>query len=490
VGAFFSHDGREIAFFAEDELRRMPVGGGPTTRVVSASSGHSGCWGPDGTILYTRWLGPEAGLWTVAAGGGEPRRLHAAAQRADLRAFPTFLPDGKHYLFLKGGMGGEIGKRMACVASTSGGDPDCFAACDSAPAYSGTGHVVCVRRGALVALPFDAKTLRVAGEAVTMAPDVRWFGPPGTASFAVSADGRLLVHEPAPGPSRLAWLDRNGRELGGLGEPARYGQFSLSHDGRRVAVEVWSQEKGNRDLWTLDVASNVSTRLTFDPREANSPVWSPDGRRLAFGQVLGDPPDVAVRTLEGGSVATILKAPGVQTPKDWSPDGRLIAYDDFMISRRDQRQVWLVSLDGRNRRFRETPASTYHPRFSPDSRTLAFVSEESGRPEVYVAPVDGGGEARRLSRSGGLLPRWRADGRELFFFQPDGMMISVDPGAASAPLRLLFHVDGVIGFDFDYDVAADGQHFLVRLSPQPEGSLGLRAALHWVRGPAAGAVNP
>ncbi len=196
------------------------------------------------------------------------------------------------------------------------------------------------------------------GEAVTVAPDVRWFGPPGTATFARVGRRPAARARAGAGPSRLAWLDRNGRELGRLGEPARYGQFSLARDGRRVAVEVWNQEMGNRDLWNLDVASDVSTRLTFDPREANSPVWSPDGKRMAFGRVLGDPPDVAVRTLDGGSVVTILEAPGVQTPKDWSPDGRLIAYDDFMISRRAQRQLWLVSLDGQNRRFRETPAST------------------------------------------------------------------------------------------------------------------------------------
>ena len=488
VGAFFSPDGRDIAFFADDQLRRIPVAGGPTTLVTSAVAGHSGTWGKGGTILYTRWLGPEAGLWAVPAGGGEPRRLHAVASRADLRGFPSFLPDGEHYLYLQGGMGGEVGDRKVCVAAISGGDPDCFAACDSAPAYSGTGHVLCVRRGALVALPFDAEALRPAGEAVTAAPDVRWFGPPGSASFAVSADGRVLAHEPAPSASRLAWLDRNGRELDLVGEKARYGQLSLTRDGRLLVVEIWSQETGSRDLWTIDVVSNVSTRLTFESREANSPVWSPDGKRLAFGRVLGDPPDVAVRSLDGKRVDTILEAPGVQLPMDWSSEG-LIAYEDYMVSRRDQRQLWLVSLDGQRRHFHEVPASVHSPRFSPDGRTLAFVSEESGRAEVYLAATDGSGAPRRLSRSGGLLPRFRADGRELFYFQLDGMLVSVDPAAPGATQRPLFRLDGVKGFDFDYEVSADGQRFLARLSPEPEGSLGLRLALDWTRG-LAGATAP
>ena len=488
VGAFFSPDGREIAFFAEDELRRIPVGGGPTTRIASAVSGHSGTWGTGGTILYSRWLGPEAGLWAVSAAGGEPRRLHAVTDRVNLRAYPSFLPDGEHYIYLRGGMGGEVGTRKVCVAGLSGGEPDCFGDCDAAPSYSGTGHVLCVRRGALVATPFDAKSLRPAGEAVTAAQDVRWFGPPGTASFGVSSDGRLLAYEPAPSPSRLAWLDRNGRQIALVGEPARYGQLSLTRDGRLLVVEIWGQERGSRDLWTIDLASDVTTRLTFEAREANSPVWSPDGKQLAFGRVLGDPPDVAVRSLDGKRVETILKAPGVQLPMDWSSDG-LIAYEDYMVGRRDQRQLWLVSLDGERRRFREIPASVHSPRFSPDGRTLAFVSEESGRGEVYLAATDGSGAGRRLSRNGGMMPRFRADGRELVYFQHDGMLVSVDPAVPGAPPHPLFRVDGVRGFDFDYEVSADGQRFLVRLSPEPEGSLGLRLALDWTRG-LASAVAP
>jgi Tol biopolymer transport system component len=491
--AFFSPDGREFAFFAGEELRRAPVAGGPSTLVTSAPSGHSGTWGLDGTILYTRWLGPGAGLWAVNAGGGEPRQLHAAARRGDLRAFPAFLPDGIHYIFLQGGMGGEVGKRRACVASTAGGEPECFGACDSAPSFSDTGHVVCVRRGELVALPFDAERRKVAGDAVALASGARWFGPPGTATFAVSRDGRLLAYEPPTSPSRLAWLDRNGRELGQLGEPARYGQLGLSRDGRRLVAEIMSQATGGRDLWVLDVATNVATRLTFDARDASSPVWSPDGTKVGFGYVSGEPPDVAVLTPEGGQVRTIMEAPGVQIPRHWSPDGRLIAYEDYMVSRRDHRQIWLVSMDGERRRFRDRPVSVHSPRFSPDSRLLAFVSEESGREEVYVAAVDGSGVPRRLSRNGGLRPRWRSDGREIFFFAPDGTLLALDAATADASPRPLFHVDGVTSWDFDYDVAPDGQRFLVRLSPEAEGSLGLRVVLNWASGlaraPAAGSGN-
>jgi len=477
---FFSPDGRDLAFFAADELRRIALAGGPPTRIFAAPSGNAGTWSADGTILFTRWIGPQAGLWAVPTTGGEPRLVAPAATMAELRAFPSSLPDGRHYLFLRGAFGGPVGERRACVASLDGGEPDCFTACDSQSTYVATGHLLCLRGDTLVAQPFDLERLRVAGEAFAVAEDVRWFGPTGAAVFAASADGRLVAHEPAARPSRLVWVDRDGRRLGTLGEPARYGRVELTLDGRRAGVEIWSRETGGRDLWSIDAVSGIATRLTFEPVDANSVVWSPDGSRVAFGQAHQGPPDVVALALASGQIEPLLRAPGVQLPRDWSPDGRMLAVEDYLSSRRDQRQLWLLSLsDGQRHRFRDTPANVYHPRFSPDGRSLAFVSEESGRPEVYVASVDGAAPPRRLSRSGGLVPRWRGDGRELFFFQPDGMMVSVDPRVDASTPQLLFHVDGVIATDFDYYAAPDGQRFLVRLAPEPEGSTGLRLAIHW-----------
>jgi len=489
VGAtapFFSPDGRDIAFFAGDELRRVPAAGGPATTVSPAPVASSGTWGPDGTILFARPYGPEAGLWSVPARGGEARRLVPAPSLQELRSFPRFLPDGRHYLFLKG-FGLPVAGRRLCVASLDGGDPDCFASCQSQGEFSGSGHVLCVRARTLVALPFDARSRRATGEAVTVAREVRWFGPSGAASFAVSADGRTLLHEPWPAPSRLAWLDRNGRETAALGEPGAFGLVQLAPDGRRVVVDMWQSDTGGRDLWSVDTGSGVTNRLTFATTDAWAPAWAPDGVRLAYARADEGPPDLAVLHLDGtGRHEVLLRAPGVQFPRHWSPDGRLLVYEDYAAARRDQRQLWLLSLDGQTRRVASTPAGTYHGRFSPDGRTLAYVSEESGRPEVYVVDLRGGRAPRRVSRMSGLLPRWRADGSELFFFQPDGMMMAVSPGDEGAVPKTLFHLEGVSAFDFDYDVARDGQRLLVRLTPEAEGAAGLRVALEWSR--ALGAV--
>jgi Tol biopolymer transport system component len=482
IGPVFSPDGREVAFFAWDDLKRVPAAGGPATVIATAALGGSGTWGRDGTILYMRPFGTDSGLYLLPASGGEARCLVPASSPAERRAFPRLLPDGRHYLFLKG-FGLPLAGRQACVASLDGGEPQCFASCHSQAEYSASGHVLCVRSGTLVALPFDVRSLRPTGEAVTVARDVRWFGPSGSAAFAISADGRTLVYEPRPAPSRLAWLDRDGRELGTLGEPGALGLVQLAPDGRRVAVDIGDPEGRGRDIWSVDTTSGIADRLTFTAMDAWGATWAPDGTRLAFAKAEAEPPDVTVMHLDGSAREEVLvHAPGIQLPRHWSPDGRLIAYDDQLLSRRPPRRLWLLSVsDGRTRQVTQAPFSSYQGRFSPDGRKLAYVSEESGRPEVYLVDLEGRQPARRVSRAGGVLPRFRGDGSELFFFQPDGMMMAAPPADEAAVPKSLFHLEGVTALDFDYDVTRDGKRFLVRLAPEAEGAAGLRVVLEWSR---------
>jgi Tol biopolymer transport system component len=458
VSPFFSPDGREVAFFAGDDLKRAPIEGGPATTIAAVPLASAGTWGRDGTILLTRPVGADAGLYRVPARGGELQPVVSTPSLREQRAFPRFLPDGRSYLFLSG-FGRPVADRRLCVASLDEAEPDCFTTCHSQADYSASGHVLCVRAGVLVALPFDARAGKATGEAVTVARDVRWFGPSGSASFAVSADGRALAFEPRPAVSRVAWLARAGRETGAVGEPGTLGLLQISLDGRRIAADIWHPDGNGRDLWAFETATGVASRLTFSPIDAWTPAWAPDGRSLAYANAEEGPPDVTVLHRDGsGRQEVLLRAPGVQTPRHWSPDRRLILYEDASVGRRDQRQLWLLSLDGKNRRVTATPFSSYHGRFSPDGRRIAYVSEESGGPEVYVAPLEGG-PARRISRAGGLLPRWRGDGSELFFVQPDGLVMAVPWADADAVPRSLFHLPGVDAIDFDYDVAREGQRF-------------------------------
>jgi Tol biopolymer transport system component len=502
---FFSPDGRQIAFFAAGELRAVALTGGPASTIARGAAGIAGSWGQGGVIVFNRWLGSETGLWSVPARGGEPTLVAGATRPTELRAFPAFLPDGRHYLYLLGAYGLSVGARRICVASLEGGEPECFASGDSNPAYSATGHVLFVRRGTLVALPFDIERLRPSGEAISVARNARWFGPTGAAAFAVSANGRVLIHALAPGGSRLVWLDRAGREVSQVGDRARYGGVHIAPDGKRAAVEIWNSEREGRDLFLLDLASGVTTRLTSDPADAFAPVWSPDGRGLAYSKPNPGPPDLAMMSIDRtGPPRILLTEEGVQVAQHWSPDARRLAYVNLdMAGAPDQvsrRQVWLLSIDGgQRRRLRDTPAESLDPRFSPDGRHIAYVSYGSGDADVYVAPVDGDAPGRRVSRSGGFLPRWRGDGRELFFEQPDGVMVAVDPFAAALSPALLFRLSGLTaGYPdpthacdacgmganqlAEYDVTPDGQRFLVRLLDDDGTNAGIRVAMDWSRG--------
>jgi hypothetical protein len=489
IAPFFSPDGEQIGFFARDELKRIAVGGGPATVITRAPAGSSGTWGADDTVLYTRWLGREIGLWQVPAKGGESRLVAAASNVTELHAFPKFLPDARHYLFLRGGYATAVGEREICVGSVDGGPPECLVPGDSQAEYSPTGHVIFVRAGTLVALPFDVRARRATAAPVTVASATRWFGPVGAAAFAVSADGRVLVHAPPPRPRRLLWLDRTGKQIADVGVPRLYNQVQLSRDGTRAAVDIWNKENGGRDLWLIDLATGSPTRVTVEPVDVYLGSWSVDEQSLIYGKPSAvAPPDLYEIALIRGESRPLLALPGVQHPQHVSPDGTLLAYLESFTDRYE-RHIWLLPRGGKPRPLRETPANTFDPRFSPDGRMLAYASDESGAAEVYVLPLTGSTTPRRVSRHGGFFPRWRGDGRELFFFQVDGTLMAAELGAASRDPRPLFRIDGVTPSDIHsppqerfaaYDVTADGQRFLMRLVEDPGGrSDDLRVWVNW-----------
>jgi hypothetical protein len=490
VAPFFSPDGEQIGFFARDELRRIAISGGPATVIARAPAGSSGTWGTDDTILYTRWLGAEIGLWKVAARSGESSLVAPASNLTELHAFPKFLPDARHYLFLRGGYATPVSQRQICVGSVDGGAPACIAPGDSQAEYSSTGHVIFVRAGTLVALPFDVRSRRATAAAVTLARGIRWFGPVGAAAFAVSANGRVLVHAPSPRPRRLLWLDRAGKRLAEIGVPRPYNQVQLSRDGKQAAVDIWNSENGGRDLWLVDLASGDPTRVTVEPVDVYLGSWSSDERSLIYGKPSATaPPDLHEVAITGGESRPLLALPGVQHPQHVSPDGSLLAYLET-FSDRDERHVWLLPLGGTPRPLRDTPGSTFDPRFSPDGRLLAYASDQSGAPEIYVLPLAGSATPRRISKNGGFFPRWRGDGRELFFFQPDGTLMAADLAADSREQTALFRIEGITPSDVysppqerfaAYDVTADGQQFLMRLVEQPrDTSDDLRVWVNWV----------
>ena len=484
---FFAPDGQYVGFFARGELRRIALAGGPADVIANAPGANAGAWSTDGDILFTRWIGDGLGVWHVSAKGGTPRLIAPAANLGELQAFPSFLPDSRHYLFLKTGYVRPGGERQICVGALDGSAPVCVAQGDSNAFYSPTGHVIFVRGGDLVALPFDVRQLAATSAPITLVRGVRWFGPIGLAVFALSADGRVLAHSPLGRPRRLVWMDRTGQRLGEVGEPRPYNLIQLSPDGKRAAVDLWNTETGGRDLWVMDLASGSLTRMSTDSIDVGLGAWSEDGRSLLFAKPTGNPPDVYEIPVDGGPPRLVLALPGIQIPQQRAPRTGWLSYLEAYADR-ESRHVWLLPPGGTPRRLRTTPANTWDARFSPDGRQLAFVSDESASPEVYLVNYQEQAQPRRLSRGGGFLPRWRGDGRELFYLRSDGTVMAVDPTKDEGVPSPLFRIDGVTPGDAVspprersavFDVTPDGQRFLFRLAAVGDRADDLQVWMNW-----------
>ena len=481
---FWSPDGRSIAFFAGGSLRRIEIAGGPAIDLCEAPYGSTGSWGRD-RILFSQWTGGVEGLYSVPADGGVADRLPGSGPDTidGPRTFPFALPDGERYLYLKGGYRGPVAAREACIGRFDGAESRCLGRADSRIEFVAPDLVLFVRGGTLMAQRVDLAAGAFAGSPVVIVSDAWWFSPSGAAEFSASADGRTLVARRDPGPAVLQWHDRAGRLLTTLGDPAPYFWPRLSPDGSKLAVCVREPATGGRDVWLIATDTGIATRMTFDEVDTQTPTWFPDGSHVAYGASRGGPPDIFVRDLGDGGERALLHLPGTQLPRDVSPDGGLLAFEDFSPSRRAQFLIWLRRMNGIDdpQLLSSAPANQHSPRFSPDGRLLAFVSEESGRPEVYVMPVGEAGQKQRVSAAGGSLPRWRGDGRELYFLAGDGLLTGV-PVTAGRPLAMgrsfpLFHAPSAGPIDFDVD--ASGERFLFSLPVDPRPGAVIAVALGW-----------
>ncbi|HEU5248429.1 MAG TPA: protein kinase [Thermoanaerobaculia bacterium] len=488
VGAsahFWSPDGRFIAFFADGKLKKISAAGGPAEELCAAHFDTVGAWSRDGTILFVEIPPFEPGVYRVSDKGGEPVRiLGPDSAQPSSALWPQFLPDGRRYLyqgfvFQPPGAPATGRRHELKVASLGAKETRTIAPLDSRFEYAEPGYLVYVRDNALFVQPFDEKRTVLRGEPVLLAEGVRHFFGPGNASFSISQTG-VVVYEAAELPLRLAWFDRQGREVGTLGQPAVVEGLRISPEGGRVAVDVLDSKPGTSDLWLYELASGVSTRLNAGAVDEVEPLWSPDGTKLLFRSDEKGPPDVHEMVVGSpGSERPVLEQPGTQQPEDVSPNGRLLVYLNDVATTPD---IWLLPLEGdrKPRPWVRSPFNERSPRFSPDGRWIAYESDESGTPEVYVALTDGAGEKKRLSPGGGRQPRWRRDGKELDYIAPDGtiMAIPIALGAAlgaGAPARL-FHVEtGVRNFD----LTPDGNRFLVSTPVEKSPESPLRVILDW-----------
>ena len=336
-----------------------------------------------------------------------------------------------------------------------------------------------------MAQPFDAATLKLSGVATPLAEKLQYFRPTGWAVF--SATENVLAFQSGEINSQLTWYDRNGRELNSVGPLANHETPRISPDGQRVAVAVGNSRTGALDIWVYELTRDLSTRFTFTDQETEfHPLWSPDGRKIAFVHDPDGPPHLFQKAWgEDGNQEMLVPAGGVQMSHDWSPDGRFILYEE--TSNRAKIDLWVVPVVG-NRRpkpFRNTRFTETEARFSPDGRWVAYVSDESDRREVYVqrfSETPDAAQRWKVSTAGGSQPVWRRDGEELFYVSADNELMSapVKPGRLLeiGQPETLFKIDPGGGGGF-YDVSPNGDRFLVNTAVTRAESLPITVVVNW-----------
>jgi eukaryotic-like serine/threonine-protein kinase len=457
---FWSPDGRFIAFFAEGHLKKYALSGGEVTALCESRGGNGGTWNRDDVIVFAP--GIETALSRVPAEGGTPAPVTALDRThgESLHGSPAFLPDGRHFVF------GVLGKDNAgvYVGSLDNQDRKQLLPYYSPVAVSDQGYLFFVGdNGELVTRRFDFGRLALAGDPIVIAESIALTGP--TAAFAVSANGTIVHWAGDRNFSQLTWLKRDGTTAGVVGPVAGYMNIALSPDGQQVAVDRFDVPPS---LWLVDVARGSLTRVTFERQYVSTPVWSPDGRMLLYAAAGGTPPNLFLKPLDRLRETRRVFETTIQSfPQSWSGDR--IVYDTIDPKTRDD--IWMVNASGAGNPtpLIDSPYTERHARVSPDGRWLAYVSNSSGRWNVFVTTFPTPGAVFPVSTDGGGTPVWRRDSGELYYQEPGGRLMAVKiepmPTFKAGKPEPLFNPNaapGSLGIGTFYDVAADGR-FLVNV---------------------------
>ena len=494
---FWSPDSRFIAFDAGFKLKKIDISGGPPQTLCDLPGvAVGGSWNRQGDIILGNAAG---GLMRVRESGGvlSPVTALDPARKEEAHLLPSFLPDGRHFVYLR------LSSKAPDLSATFIGNLDAkpdeqslqsllpyVVGLTYTPSNDGNpGLLTFVREGTLIAQPFDDVRMALVGESVPVAERIGSFRD--SAYFSTSATD-ALVYRAADTDFHVAWFDRRGTMSSRASEPGVFRNVALSPDGARAVVSRTDpQDPAKADLWLLDLTRETgATRLTFGGGVAELPVWSPDGARIAY--TFNNAIIHQKRASGDDNAAVLLQVPpaGFAGPNSWSPDGRFLVYTASQS--KAAYDLWVLPPDGQKAvAFARNGFNETEGRFSPDGRWIAYVSDESGAKEVYVRAFTsdftggsaGAGSSTRISRGGGTSPRWRADGRELFYLAPDGKMMAVDVTSgrelvARNPIALFQTPPGtIVG-----DVAADGQRFLLVTPVGPSASSPFTVVLNWTAG--------
>ena len=484
---FWSPDSQSLGFFANGKLLRIDASGGPTLAICDTASGRGGSWGNDGTILFAALAGP---ILRVQASGGSPQpvtKLNESRTEFSHR-WPEFLPDSKHFLFLN--QAAAAGKTAIFVGSLDGPDATLLFRNESSATYAAPGYLLFVREGTLMAQAFEVKTLKLSDDAVPLAAHnvVDSNTTIRRGDFSASQTGMLIYGSASVSESQLLWFDRNGKPAAQTGTADVYGFPRISPDGGKLAVSKASGTSSS-SVWIFDLDRGTSSRLTFSPGRNDSPTWSPDGKSVAVTTTQGGNRRIYQQSADGTGTATPLVASeGDTILPSWSSDGRYVLFQTHTNQSNSPWEIWAQPLFGDRKPFPVAQNPQFlrgDPTLSRNDEWLAYDSDESGRPEVYLTTFLRDGGKWQISTNGGSCPRWRADGRELFYMSLDNRIMSVAITEQASRVvtgkpQPLFQANPVPAApECMYDVAPRGEKFVVATLAIEQGSQPLTLVANW-----------
>jgi serine/threonine protein kinase len=480
---FWSPDGKSLAFFADGRLKKLDIDKGQIQTLADAPNGRGGSWGSKGVIIFS----PDAthGVYSIPAAGGTPTEfITTDPERQETSArWPTFLPDGEHFLFLGANFSGQSEANAIYVGRLGSHERHRVLQASSNALYA-AGYLLYVRDRNLWAQRFDLKNFSVSSESRIVAENVLFF--PAVFHGAFSAvDARTLIAETgnAANISRLTWFSRKGERLHAVGDAGWFGNLRLSPDARRIALDKTDDDGQNVDVWIHDANTGSAQRFTFTPSLDQAPIWSPDGKQIIYvsnralgwkilrKQADGSSPDEELASFQAELV----------TPWDWSPDDQVVLFRRFS-------HLWSLTVKDRSiHPLLENVGSIRNARFSPNGRWIAFSSNDSGKAEIYAVPFPLTSGKWQVSSGGGEEPVWAHDGKELFFVAPDGKLMSsavtaTDHFEAATPVALFqTHRRQTISSQdvFSYDVSKDGKQFLLPDKGEKTEAAPLSVYLNW-----------
>jgi len=484
---FWSPDSRSIAFFTADKLKRVDLGGTSAVSICDGSLGRGGTWNRDGTILAAIYY--NAGIFRVPASGGAPTAITKVDYvNSSSHRWPFVLPDGKHFLYLAVNHDQPAGPNTAIFFASTDGKENRLLFSSLSNAIYVAGRLLFMKENSLMAQPFDPGAGKFTGEPKALQENVQYDSSVWRANLSVSDNGMMIyVSGATAGTQALTWFDRSGKPTGTVGDPGAFQELELSPDGKKLVVT--DANSAAAAIWLYDLTGKPRSKLTYNSGVSRTPTWSPDGKEIAF--TSHQQASISVLPTSGGTPEHIVQSlaprngispqptdPGYGAVSSWSRDGRYLLYEQAFT-------LWALPLAGDNKLGDHKPIKYTEGRqaaFSPDGRWVAYTYIQPGSiPEIFVAPFPWTGAKWQVSQGLGTEPRWRADGKELYYYDLSQIFATQVDGSGSAfqvgNIKPLFRV-GLAGLSLEYSPSHDGQRFIA-ITPSEGGSQQLNLVQNW-----------